>query len=73
MNIAIIGSGIAGLTVAHHLHPEHEITVYEKEDHIGGHVHTLLVFGHQPGILILVFQGLRATAICDLPMHRSAS
>lgn len=40
MKIAIVGSGIAGLTAAHHLHPEHEITVFEAGDHIGGHVHT---------------------------------
>lgn len=40
MKIAIIGSGIAGLTVAHHLHPEHDITVFEAGGHVGGHVHT---------------------------------
>ena len=40
MKIAIVGSGVSGLTVAHHLHPEHEITVFEAGDHIGGHVHT---------------------------------
>ncbi len=40
MKIAIVGSGIAGLTVAHHLHPEHDITVFEAGDHVGGHVHT---------------------------------
>jgi predicted NAD/FAD-binding protein len=40
MKIAIVGSGIAGLTAAHHLHPEHDITVFEGGEHIGGHVHT---------------------------------
>ena len=40
MKIAIIGSGIAGLTVAHHLHPRHEITLFEAGDRLGGHVHT---------------------------------
>jgi predicted NAD/FAD-binding protein len=40
MKIAIVGSGIAGLTVAHHLHREHDITVFEAGAHIGGHVHT---------------------------------
>lgn len=40
MKIAIVGSGVAGLTVAHHLHPEHDITVFEAGGHIGGHVHT---------------------------------
>lgn len=40
MKIAIVGSGISGLSVAHHLHPEHDITVFEAGGHIGGHVHT---------------------------------
>ena len=40
MKIAIIGSGIAGNTIAHHLYKEHDITVFEAESHIGGHTHT---------------------------------
>jgi predicted NAD/FAD-binding protein len=40
MKIAIIGSGIAGNVIAHRLHREHDITVYEAGDHIGGHTHT---------------------------------
>jgi predicted NAD/FAD-binding protein len=40
MKIAIVGSGIAGLTAAHHLHPDHDITVFEAGAHVGGHVHT---------------------------------
>jgi len=40
MNIAIIGSGIAGNTLAHRLHTQHKITVYEANSHIGGHTHT---------------------------------
>jgi uncharacterized protein len=40
MKIAIIGSGIAGNLAAHRLHPEHDITVYEAGDHVGGHSHT---------------------------------
>lgn len=40
MKIAIVGSGVSGLTVAHQLHPEHDITVFEAGDHVGGHVHT---------------------------------
>ena len=41
MRIAIIGSGIAGLTAAHRLHPRHQVTVFEKLARIGGHVHTV--------------------------------
>lgn len=40
MKIAIIGSGIAGNVAAHHLHREHDITVFEAGDHAGGHTHT---------------------------------
>jgi predicted NAD/FAD-binding protein len=40
MKIAIIGSGIAGNVAAYRLHREHEITLYEANDHIGGHSHT---------------------------------
>lgn len=40
LKIAIIGSGIAGNTIAHYLHAKHDITVFEAESHIGGHTHT---------------------------------
>jgi predicted NAD/FAD-binding protein len=40
MKIAIIGSGIAGNVIAHHLHRAHDITVFESAAHIGGHTHT---------------------------------
>lgn len=41
MRIAIIGSGIAGLTAAWKLHREHEITLFEAAARIGGHTHTV--------------------------------
>jgi predicted NAD/FAD-binding protein len=40
MKIAIIGSGIAGNTLAWNLHKQHDITLYEANSHIGGHTHT---------------------------------
>ena len=40
MKIAVIGSGIAGNVAAHHLHREHDITVFEAGGHAGGHTHT---------------------------------
>lgn len=43
MKIAIIGSGISGLTAAWLLHQSHEITVFEANDYIGGHTHTIEV------------------------------
>ncbi len=40
MKIAIIGSGIAGNVVAHRLHRDHDITVFEAARHVGRHTHT---------------------------------
>lgn len=39
--IAIIGSGVSGLTCAHYLISEHDVTVFEANDYIGGHVNTI--------------------------------
>lgn len=41
--IAIVGSGISGLTCAYELSKNHEISVFEAEDYIGGHTHTVEV------------------------------
>ncbi len=46
--IAIIGSGVSGLTCAHYLIDEHDVTVFEANDYIGGHVNTIDV-GLQDG------------------------
>ena len=45
MRIAIIGTGISGLGSAYLLDPDHEITLYEKNDYVGGHSRTLEVQG----------------------------
>jgi predicted NAD/FAD-binding protein len=41
MRIAVIGAGISGMTVAYLLHRDHQITVFEANDYIGGHTHTV--------------------------------
>lgn len=41
MKIAIIGSGISGLTSAHYLNKQHDITLFEANDYIGGHTATI--------------------------------
>lgn len=41
--IAIIGSGVSGLTCAHYLAKHHDVTVFEASDYIGGHVNTINV------------------------------
>jgi predicted NAD/FAD-binding protein len=40
LKIAIIGGGIAGNTLAYYLHQQHDITLFEANDYIGGHTHT---------------------------------
>ncbi|MDH3307126.1 MAG: FAD-dependent oxidoreductase [Acidimicrobiia bacterium] len=41
MDIAIIGSGIAGLGAAHRLHKSANITLFEAGAWVGGHAHTV--------------------------------
>jgi predicted NAD/FAD-binding protein len=41
--IAVIGSGIAGLTAAYYLSRKHEVSLFEKEVRLGGHTHTVTV------------------------------
>ena len=41
MRIAVIGSGISGLTAARLLSAEHEVTVFEAGGYVGGHTHTV--------------------------------
>jgi predicted NAD/FAD-binding protein len=41
MKLAIVGSGISGLAVAHTLRGVADITVFEAGDYFGGHTHTV--------------------------------
>ena len=45
-SIAVIGSGISGLSAAWLLHPGHDVQVFEAAPRIGGHSNTLTVAGH---------------------------
>jgi predicted NAD/FAD-binding protein len=41
--IAVIGSGISGLSAAYYLSRQHEVHVFEKDNRLGGHTHTAMV------------------------------
>ncbi len=43
MRIAIIGGGISGMTAAYYLSRQHDITLFEASDYIGGHANTAVV------------------------------
>lgn len=44
--LAIIGTGISGMACAHFLHHDYDITLFEKNNYIGGHTHTVSVDEH---------------------------
>ena len=46
MKIAVVGSGISGLSAAYYLSKNNHVDLFEKEDHFGGHSHTIdLIIG----------------------------
>ena len=40
MKIAVIGSGISGLSSAYYLSKKYKVDLFEKDDHFGGHSYT---------------------------------
>lgn len=52
MRIAVVGGGVSGLVAAHHLHRDHQIRLFEADDRLGGHAHTVdvEVDGHSFGV-----------------------
>ena len=57
MKIAVIGSGISGLSAAHFLSKKHKVDLFEKNDHFGGHSYTVEVFSNNSNEKISVDLG----------------
>ena len=45
LRIAVVGTGIAGMSAAWLLSQRHDVTVYERENRIGGHTNTVMAEG----------------------------
>ena len=40
-DVAVVGGGVAGIVAAYLLQERHKVTLYEKNDYVGGHTHTV--------------------------------
>jgi len=43
LRIAVVGAGVAGIVAAYLLSRRHDVTLYERNDYIGGHTNTIAV------------------------------
>src|SRR5579875_2673276 len=49
--VAVVGSGVAGLTAAHILQKRFDVTLYEADDRLGGHAHTHEIDSPDAGLI----------------------
>src|SRR5258708_17472093 len=80
MRIGIVGGGAAGLTTAWLLSDEHEVVLFEQQDRLGGHAHTIEValageriavdagFEFFSGAMFPTF--MRLLSVLGVPLHR---
>lgn len=69
MRIAIVGAGIAGLTSARGLHRDHDVTLFEADDRLGGHSHTVTV--EDAGVLRALDTGFLVFNRRDYPLFNA--
>lgn len=48
-SIGVVGAGVAGITAAYALSKKHSVTLYEKQERLGGHTNTITVSDPEAG------------------------
>jgi predicted NAD/FAD-binding protein len=43
LKIAVVGGGVAGIGAAYLLQRRHQVSLFEKNDYVGGHTHTIVI------------------------------
>ncbi len=69
LDIAVIGSGIAGLSAAWMLSQAHNVTLYEAEPRLGGHAHTRDALGHAVDTGFIVYNTVTYPNLTALFYH----
>jgi uncharacterized protein len=69
--IAVVGGGIAGITAAHVLQREHDVTLFEAGSSLGGHAHAIEVDDGRGGFVevdtaFLIYNGRHYPRFCEL-------
>jgi len=41
LRVAVIGAGVAGISISYLLQRQHDVSLFEREDRLGGHTHTI--------------------------------
>ena len=71
MKVAVIGSGISGLSAAYYLSKKYKVDLFEKEERFGGHSHTIDIKLDRDTNKILADIGFIAVSYTHLRAHET--